>query len=56
MKKPLTAKQAADLLKVSTARIRQLCIEGKLRGAFKLTRDWLIPERSVKERGEKWKH
>lgn len=47
MKKPMNSRQAADTLGLTDARVRQLCIAGKIPGAFKLGRDWMIPEASV---------
>ena len=39
----LTAKQAAEELGLSYARIRQLLQQGRVHGAIKPQRDWLIP-------------
>ena len=39
----LSAKQAANELECSDAYIRQLCLAGRITGAIKLGRDWLIP-------------
>ena len=39
----ITAKQAADELGLSYSRIRQLLNQGRIVGAFKAPRDWLIP-------------
>ena len=39
----ITAKQAAEEVSLSYSRIRQLLNEGRIEGAFKAPRDWLIP-------------
>ena len=39
----ITAKQAAQDLGVSYSRMRQLLNEGRIRGAVKPQRDWLVP-------------
>lgn len=41
----ITVKQAADLFKVTPLRVRQLMNEGRIRGAHKLGRDWLLPDK-----------
>lgn len=43
----ITVKQFADKRGVSTIRVRQFIAEGRIAGARKLGRDWLIPERAV---------
>ena len=43
----VTALEAAQLIGVNDSRIRQICIEGKFEGAFKLGETWLIPRKSV---------
>ena len=40
----LTAKEAAAKLGLSYPRIRQLLRQGRIEGAVKPQRDWLIPE------------
>ena len=51
----VTAKEASKILNVNDSRIRQICIEGKFEGAFKLADTWLIPYQAVKNynRGKK---
>ena len=39
----ITAKQAALEVGLSYVRMRQLLLAGRVRGAFKLQRDWLVP-------------
>ena len=39
----ITAKQAAQEVGLSYARVRQLLNQGRIKGAFKAPRDWLIP-------------
>jgi hypothetical protein len=39
-----TTRDLAMAAKVTPAYIRQLILAGKLRGAYKLGRDWLIPD------------
>jgi len=43
----VTVKQFAAKHGVSSIRILQLIAEGRIRGARKLARDWLIPDRAV---------
>jgi excisionase family DNA binding protein len=47
MKGYLTAKQAAERLGISDARIRQMIIEGVIKGASKFGRENVIPEKEV---------
>jgi hypothetical protein len=35
---------AAEILNLSTARLRQLCAKGRMPGAKKIGRDWLLPK------------
>lgn len=49
---PLTVKEAAEALNVSEKAIRQLCISGGLRGAYKnggqgITSHWRIPAKAI---------
>ena len=39
----LTVKGAADELGVTEARVRQLATQGRIEGAHKIGRDWIIP-------------
>lgn len=45
--KYLTADEAATLMNISTRRIQQFCKNGKLPGAVKEDRRWMIPENAV---------
>ena len=38
----ITAKQAAEEVGLSYSRIRQLLNQGKIKGAFKAPRDWVL--------------
>lgn len=40
----LTAAQAGAALGISARRVRVLCAEGRIAGAHKIGRDWLLPE------------
>ena len=40
----LTSTQAGLALGISSSRIRQLCLAGRIQGALRHGRDWLIPE------------
>lgn len=42
------APEAARLLNIGNARIRQLCLEGRFEGALKTGKSWLIPRTAVK--------
>ena len=42
-----TALEAAQITGLNDSRIRQICIEGKFAGAFKIGDTWLIPRKSV---------
>ena len=45
-----STKAAAEKLELTEARIRQLCLEGSLEGAWKFSeRAWLIPARGVRK-------
>ncbi len=52
MKKPLSAKEAGVRLGISDARIRRLCLDGRIPGAWKMGRDWMIPEPVIKKMAE----
>ncbi len=41
--------QAASILGVSDARIRQLCLKGRFQGALKTGKAWLIPRKAVQD-------
>jgi hypothetical protein len=43
----ITAAEYARRIKVSGAHIRQLCVSGRIQGAQRLGRDWLIPDPPV---------
>lgn len=45
-----TTAQAAERLGVTPARVRKLCQDGKLEGAFRAGRDWFIPWPEVRKR------
>ena len=48
MKGYVTVKEIADLWEISTRRVRVMCSEGRIDGAEKVGRDWLIPEGTEK--------
>mgnify|MGYP000520359299 CR=1 FL=1 len=37
--------QAAELLSLSTARLRDLCGKGRMPGAIKVGRNWILPDK-----------
>ena len=39
----LTTRQAADLRGVARVTVRRWCQQGKVRGAVRIGRDWMIP-------------
>lgn len=43
----VTTKEAADILGYSRMSVRNLCAWGKLPGAVKMGRDWVIPRATV---------
>ena len=45
----LSVPEAAARLNLKPAWVRRLCLQGRLAGAHKIGRDWLIPEQSVIE-------
>jgi excisionase family DNA binding protein len=45
----LTTEQAAPLVGLSPAHLRRLCAEGKVRGAQKLGKTWLVAESSLRQ-------
>jgi hypothetical protein len=47
---PWTIKELAEAADVDASYIRRLCIQGKIQGARKPARDWLIPAQV----GEEW--
>lgn len=47
----ITVKQAAEKWGVSDRRVRVLCAEGKIPGAFQVGRGWNIPENALKPNG-----
>jgi hypothetical protein len=46
----LSTKQTAARLVLCDSRVRQLCIQGRLPGAIKIGRDWLVPKDSMPTR------
>lgn len=45
--KYVTVKQAAEILKISEARVKQLCQAERFNGAVKFGWSWMIPRESV---------
>lgn len=48
MDMPMTIGQAAKKWKISDRRIRTLCVEGKIVGAYKMGKIWYIPDDAIK--------
>jgi excisionase family DNA binding protein len=46
--KMLTTKEAAAILQLDASRVRLLAAQGRLRGAQKIGRDWVIPESAAR--------
>lgn len=44
----ITPQQAAQLWGISERRIQSLCTKGRVKGAIKLGRAWLIPKDTLK--------
>ncbi len=44
----ITTKQAGDKWGISERRVRTLCSQGKIAGAFQIGRGWNIPENAQK--------
>ena len=40
----ITAREAADKWGISLRRVSKLCQDGRVKGAFKMARIWLIPQ------------
>ena len=51
----MTVKEAAEKWNISTRRIRRLCTEGRIEGAYKVGAYWLIPEEAEKPKDERVK-
>jgi excisionase family DNA binding protein len=43
----ITVKQAAELLGITDSRVRQYLLEDRIKGARKIGRDWLLPDKPV---------
>lgn len=43
----LSAAEVGDRLNVSEQKIRRMCEEGEFEGAFKIGRQWRIPEEAI---------
>lgn len=50
----ITVKEAASKWGISDRRVRTLCIEGKISGAYKEGRSWKIPSDAIKPRDERF--
>ncbi len=46
--KYISIKEASERWKISDSRIRLLCREGRIEGAVKVGRNWLIPSHATK--------
>ncbi len=44
----VNAEEAANMIEVNQSRIRQICLAGRFKGAFKVGSIWFIPRTSVK--------
>ncbi|WP_342758319.1 helix-turn-helix domain-containing protein [Kineothrix sedimenti] len=51
----LSISQTAEKWNISTRRIRRLCTEGRIDGAYKVGAYWLIPEDAEKPKDERVK-
>jgi hypothetical protein len=49
MEKLFSSKEAAEHLKMSSKNVWILCSKGKLKGAQKIGRNWIIPESAIKK-------
>lgn len=52
----ITTKQAADKWGISERRVRVLCSEGKIEGAFQVGRSWNIPENAKRPADNRFKN
>ena len=41
----ITAKAAAKILRLKPVTVRMLCRMGRIKGAVKVGRDWIVPDR-----------
>lgn len=48
----MTVATAAERWKISAMRVRQWLQDGRIKGAQKIGRDWLIPERADRPKAE----
>lgn len=55
---PFSTKELAEEAGVTSTYVRKLCQDGKIDGAYKVGRDWLIPADAgrawLKERRARW--
>ena len=49
----LSAKEVADKWEITRRRVQVICEEGRIKGAFKLSDVWVIPEDAVKPDDER---
>ena len=49
MEKLYSIAETAEMLGLQPVRTRELCRQGRLPGAQKIGRDWVVPERAIKE-------
>ena len=49
MEKLYSIAETAEMLGLQPVRTRELCRQGRLPGAQKVGRDWVVPERAIKE-------
>ena len=49
MEKLYSIAEAAEMLELQPVRTRELCRQGRLPGAQKVGRDWIVPESAIKE-------
>lgn len=45
----ISSEEAAEIIGVSAAWVRQMCADGRIPGVFRIGREWVIPRASARE-------
>jgi translation initiation factor IF-1 len=52
----MTVQEAAKEWGISTRRMQQMCVEGRIAGVIRFAKVWMIPKDAVKPADERYKH